>query len=168
MKNRPRIKLNLTFTDKLIEVSGWILLLGIWAFTLLSYSNLPETIAIHYNAVGEVNRFGEKSHLLILPIIGTILFVGMTILNKYPHIFNYPTIITEDNALDQYVNATQMIRILKLIIVFVFGLIIYSTISNGDCNSEGIGIWFLPLTITLFTLPTIYYLIRSMNIKSAK
>ena len=38
--------------------------------------------------------------------------------------FNYPSQITKENAVHQYTNATRMIRVLKLVIVVLFGLIV--------------------------------------------
>ena len=113
MADRPKIKLNLSKSDKVIEITSWALLIGIWVLAILNFSDLPETIPTHYNGAGEADGFGEKTNIFVLPVIGTILFIGMTILNNYPHIFNYPSTITNENAYNQYSNATRMIRILK-------------------------------------------------------
>ncbi|UOY07319.1 DUF1648 domain-containing protein [Muricauda sp. SCSIO 64092] len=114
MSNQPKIEPSLTTTDKMIGLLGWIALVGIWMLTLFHYSALPEIIPIHYNAAGEADEFGNKSHMLTLPIIATVLFMGLTFLNKFPHKFNYPTKTTTETALHQYTNATRLIRILKL------------------------------------------------------
>ena len=166
MDERPKIKLDLTNTDKVIEFTGWTLLIGTWILAILSFSDLPESIPTHFNGAGEADGFGGKNNIFVLPIIGTILFFGMTMLNKNPHIFNYPKAITNENALRQYSNATRMIRVLKLIIVFVFGLILVMTLQNTNGNADGLGTWFLPLTIGLFIIPTLYFLIKSMKINS--
>ena len=107
---RPKIRIELTTADKAVEILGWFSLLAIWIFTIASYSNLPDTIPIHYNGAGKADGFGSKINMLMLPFIATILFVGMTVANKFPHVFNYPTKITEENALRQYTNATRMMR----------------------------------------------------------
>jgi uncharacterized membrane protein len=166
MEGRPKVKLDLTNTDKVIEFTGLTLLIGIWILAILSFSDLPESIPTHFNGAGEADGFGERTNIFVLPIIGTITFIGLTLLNKNPHIFNYPKTITNENALNQYSNATRMIRVLKLIIVFVFGLILVRTLQNTNGNADGIGTWFLPLTIGLFIIPTLYFLIKSMKINS--
>jgi hypothetical protein len=102
---------------------------------------------------------------LTLPLVATVLFIGLTILNKFPHIFNYPTEITEDNALRQYTNATRLIRYLKVIIVVIFGLIAFETIRHANGQTEGLGIWFLPMTMGLIFIPLIYFLIKSTKTK---
>jgi uncharacterized membrane protein len=163
MSNRPKIKLNLTTTDKLIELAGWLGLIAIWILTVSNYEALPETIPIHYNAAGEADAFGDKWTILTLPVIALILFVGMTILNRYPHIFNYPITITQENALKNYTLATRLIRFLKLVIVIVFGLIVIKTIQTANGNANGLGTWFLPVSIGLFLIPMVYYVTKTIK-----
>ena len=165
MNKRPRIKLQLNQTDKILEIVGWISVVGIWALPLINYSILPEIIPIHFNGAGKADEFGNKTHIFVLPIISTLLFIGLTTLNKHPHMFNYPSQITKENAVHQYTNATRMMRVLKLVIVLLFGLIIFKTIENVNGNADGLGTWFLPFTIGLFISLTIYFLIISMKDK---
>lgn len=166
MKESSKIKS--TKTDRIIEVIGWILLLGIWVLAIISFSDLPDTIPIHFNASGKADRFGEKTNIFILPIIGTILFIGMTFLIKNLHILKYPTATTDKDVYRQYSNTAQMIRILKLVIVLVFGLIVMKTLQNANGNADGLGAWFLPLTIGSFIVPIIYFLVKSIKVKSNK
>jgi len=162
---RPKIRIELTTADKAVEILGWFALLTIWIFTIASYSNLPDTIPIHYNGAGKADGFGSKINILILPFIATILFVGMTIANKFPHVFNYPTKITEENALRQYTNATRMMRYLKLVLVVLFSLIAFKTIQNTWGQSAGLGVWFLPLTMGLIFIPLTCFIIKSFRAK---
>ena len=165
MEKRPKYKLVLTITDKSLEIIGWLLIIAVWALTIINYSKLPSVIPIHYNLTGQADGFGGKGTIITLPIIATILFVGMTVLNRFPHIFNYPTTITKDNALRQYTNATRMIRVLKLIIVIIFGLIAYQTIQNATGQANGLGEWFLPLILALIHIPLIYFVVKSYRRK---
>ncbi len=47
MNKRPRIKLQLKQTDKILKVVGWVSVVGIWALSLTNCSILPEIIPIH-------------------------------------------------------------------------------------------------------------------------
>ena len=165
MGERPKLKLELTTFDKTLEILGWTSILAIWVLTITNYTNLPNTIPIHYNGAGQADGFGGKATILTLPIIATVLFIGLTILNKFPHIFNYPTNITQENALRQYTNATRLIRYLKLIIVVIFGLIAFKTIQNASGEADGLGIWFLPLTLGLIFIPLTYFVVKSFRDK---
>lgn len=165
MQSRPKIKLELTTTDKIFEITGWIAVLTIWILTVTNYSALPETIPTHYNAAGRADGFGGKGTILTLPLIATILLIELTILNKFPHIFNYPTTITSENALRQYTNATRLIRYLKLIVVVIFGFIAFKATQSATENSEGPGVWFLPLTLSMIFIPLLYFVINSFRAK---
>jgi len=165
MNKRPRIKLQLKQTDKVLEIVGWVSVVGIRALPLTNCSILPEIIPIYFNGAGKADGFGNKTHIFVLPIISTLLFIGLTILNKHPHIFNYPNQITKENAVDQYTNATRMMRVLKLVIVLLFGLIVFKTIQNVNGHADGLGTWFLPFTIGLFIMLTLYFLMMSMKDK---
>jgi len=160
---RPKIKLIPTTADKLVEALGWLILLALWGWTITHYSSLPETIPTHFNAAGEADGFGSKASIIGLPFIATLLFIGLTILNRYPHIFNYPTAITQDNALRLYTLATRMLRYLKLVLVLVFGGIEFMTIQHAAGEASGLGVWFLPLTLVLVFLPLIYFVVKSVQ-----
>ena len=160
---RPKITLIPTNADKLVELLGWIMLLAIWALTISQYSTLPDTIPTHFNGAGQADGFGSKATILSSPVIASLLFIGLTVLNRYPHSFNYPTAITQDNALQLYTLATRMLRYLKLVLVLVFGGIEFMTIKHASGKAAGLGAWFLPLTLVLVFLPLIYFVVKSVQ-----
>ena len=162
-EERPKLKIQLSPTDKVLELLGWGVLLALWAWTGTSFSNLPDSIPTHFNAAGEADGFGRKASIIGLPVIATLLFIGLTILNRYPHSFNYPTAITQDNALRLYTLATRMLRYLKLVLVLVFGGIELMTIQHAIGKGAGLGVWFLPLTLVLVFLPVIYFVVKSVQ-----
>ena len=162
---RPKITLIPSTADKLVELLGWLILLTLWGWTFTHYSALPDTIPTHFNAAGEADGFGSKASIIGLPLIATLLFIGLTVLNRYPHIFNYPAAITQDNALRLYTLATRMLRYLKLVLVLVFGGIEFMTIQNATGKAAGLGAWFLPLTLVLVFLPLLYFVVKSVQKK---
>jgi len=164
MEERPKIKLELTTADKTLELVGWISIFAVWLLTITNYNKLPDIIPIHYNRAGEANGFGGKGNIVTLPLVATVLFIGLTVLNMFPHIFNLPANITKDNALRQS-NATRLIRYLKLIIVVIFGLTAFKTIQNTNGEANGLGVWFLPLTLGLIFIPLSYFVVESFKTK---
>ena len=165
LEGRPKLKVQLTTTDKLLELLGWGVLLALWVWTGTSYSNLPDSIPTHFNAAGEADDYGRKASIFGLPVVASLLYIGLTLLNRVPHSFNFPTPVTQENALIQYTNATRMIRSLKLILVVVFGGISFQTIQQANGETDGLGIWLLPVTLGLIFLPLIYFVIKSFQTK---
>lgn len=159
LESRPIIKPPLSLNDKVVEVVSSILMITTWILTLSCYTYLPDTIPIHYNFKGAADGYGDKSTVFILPSIATLLFLLLTVLNKYPHIFNYPTKITENNALRQYTIATKMLRCLKLIISIIFGFISYKIMTY----SSSIGVWFIPILFIILAAVLSYFIIKSLG-----
>ena len=163
---RPKIDLEKDAFDWVIEILGFLLLGALIIFPLYLYKTLPERISIHYNALGEADSFSSKNTIWILPAIGVVMFVGLTILNRFPHIFNYPTEITEKNAASQYHNATKLIRVLNLLIVGTFFYISIQTMLGARNEDIGLGSWFLPVFFVAILAPVICYIYRAIKTKA--
>ncbi len=163
METRPKIKFTLSPFDNKLELASKVFLVAMWGLTIYTFFKLPTTIPIHFNASGQVDNYGNKSTLLILPILATIIYFGLTQLNKYPHIFNYMTKITEDNAVRQYTIATRMLRFLKLAILIIFSIVILFAYLTTIGLTNGLGVWFLPLTFGLLLIPTIISISQSLK-----
>lgn len=159
--NRPKIELEKDTLDLFVEATGVVLLLALIVLPIVFYSQLPEKIPTHFGADGTADNYGSKDSIWFLPVIGTILFVGMFILNKHPHIFNYPTRITVDNAKRQYKNATKLIRFLNTTVVLVFTYITFSTINITLGKQEGLGTYFLLAFLALVFVPVVYHLFKA-------
>ena len=158
---KPKLKIKLEKFDYLLEAVSWIGIIFLWLLFIFKYKELPEIIPTHYNIKGEVNNLGKKSTLIILPIVATIIFVGVSIVSKFPHLMNYPIEITNENAEKQYQISTRLLRILKISIVIIFSLILYSTILHTSKNSQDLGKWFLPSVLILIFIPIFYFLIKA-------
>lgn len=160
MEPRPRIKLILSLLDKIIEWLCVLLFAMLWLLTIYFYFKMPQTIPTHFNGFGKPDSFGDKGTLFISPIIGSLIYVGMTTLNKYPHVFNYLSTITTENARDQYGIATRTLRFIKLVVLVIFNaIVLYTYFITEDAVGE-LAKWFLPMIFALIILPIIYFIIQ--------
>jgi uncharacterized membrane protein len=166
METRPQIKLTSSKLDNLLELFGRLFVASMWLLTIYVFFKLPKVIPIHFGASGQPDRYGDKLILLSLPIIATILYFSLTWLIKYPHIFNYSTKITEANAEKQYSIATRMLRFIKISILIIFSLIILFVYLTTIGATNGLGIWYLPLTLCLILIPTIVSISESFKKKN--
>ena len=163
MEPRPKIKLTLSPLDNAIELSSIIFICFLWSLTLYIFLKLPTIIPIHFNASGKADNYGNKKTLLILPLIATIIYFAITQLNKRPHILNYMTTITKDNAEKEYTGATRTLRFLKLVIVLIFSLIILLTSLTSSGVKNGLGFWFLPMIFGLLLILTVIITYQSFK-----
>lgn len=101
-KQRPVLHLSRSPLDMGLEV---VALLGVvvccW-IAFQSWDSLPETIPLHFGLSGEPNGWGSKATILILPAVAVLLEIVLTVVDRYPHTWNYPVPIKEENAKTQY------------------------------------------------------------------
>ena len=163
MENRPKINISLSTLDKILESIGKLLIIIIWGLTLFVYFKLPAIIPTHFNASGEPDGHGNKLTILILPILASLLYFGLTKLNQYPQSFNYIGTITVENAERQYTIASRMLRFLKIALLLIFSHIILFTYLTTIGLTNGLGVVFLPFTLGIALIPIIFYIRQSIK-----
>lgn len=158
--NRPKIDVPKEPIDLIIDLSSATILILIIVYTLIVYPELRETIPIHFDGSGQADGFGNKSTLWLLPGIAIVLFLGLFILNRYPHLHNYMVNITPENALKNYTFSTRVLRIVNLLCAILFAFIQYKMIAGAQEKAAELGSWFLPIVIgtsVLLPIILIYY-----------
>ena len=55
--------------DILMEVLCLVMLVGLTIYLGISWSSLPDKIPAHYDFAGNIDRWGKKGELLIVPIM---------------------------------------------------------------------------------------------------
>jgi uncharacterized membrane protein len=158
---RPVIELTPTPRDQILDMAGWVFLALLWAIIAISYGSLPDTIPTHFGASGQPDAFGPKATILGLPALGTAIFGGMTLLNRYPHLFNYPVNITEENALAHYTHATRMIRFIKVSVILTFTLVVWEIIRHARGQTGLSGGLFMAIVLGLVVAPVLWFTIRA-------
>jgi hypothetical protein len=89
----------------------------------------------------------------------------MQVFEKYPETNNYPERINESNVKEFYLNSRKMINIIKNLSLILFALILFESVSIALGWGNGLGKWFLPLTILGFGLPIIAGILKQRKIK---
>jgi len=147
---------------EIIAIGG--LVFGIFIL-LQSWSTLPDSIPAHFKFSGEVDRWGSKMELLLLPGLSLILYLGLTILSKYPHIYNYAVEITEENAKRQYHIARTMICWLKTEIVCIFTFIEWKSIQIALKQATASDMKFLTIMVVVVLVTMFYYVLKMFKEK---
>lgn len=155
---RPVIKLPLTNTEKVLEIISGIGILLIFILTAASWRIMPEQIPTHFGASGIPDGWGGKESLVFLPIGSFLLYLLLSVVNRYPHTFNYPWKITEENAKIQYQNARYLMVFLKAEIIWSFTYIQSITIQVALGKAGGLGYAYLAIFLTvLFGTIGVYF-----------
>jgi hypothetical protein len=78
--------------------------------------SLPYVIPTHVGPSGGIDSYGNKWVLItLLTGFNIALYAFITFINRYPHVFNYPIMITAENALGIYRISQRMMLWLKII-----------------------------------------------------
>ena len=146
--------------DWILIISGWIGLILMWYLALSNYSKLPDIIPTHFNLRGEADDYGSKATIFLLPVVATILFIGMTLLVRYPTQWNYYSNVTPEDAAYHYSWARTIINYYNFAITLAFSIIISEVTVVALNKSDGFGTWTLLLNLGLFLIPMPYFLIK--------
>ncbi len=138
--NRPSIKLKLRPIDLAIEVISIISLLFLFGLSLAIFF-YGERFTIPTNGYGSVWFFAVK---------GLFIYVGLTILGRFPHILNYPVEVSLDNAEKLYRSATMLIRLVKMLLILSFAF--FSLCSAGLANGLVCRLFILIFFILIIAL----------------
>ncbi|GMK37859.1 hypothetical protein PCCS19_09130 [Paenibacillus sp. CCS19] len=163
MDQRPVIRLARSPLEVLLEVLNIIIIVGMVVYFLIRWWDLPSDIPIHFDGSGEADGWGNRATLLLFPIMAIVPYSIITAISRFPHTFNYPIRITEQNAPELYRLTVQMLVWLKFEIVLLFasiGVIMIRSAENG--RAEGVGIF--TIIAALVILGTVFgyliYIIR--------
>ena len=150
------LRLKNNIFDYSVNLACIIQLAGIVIYLIAVWGGLPDKIPGHYNATGEIDRWGSKSELIVLPIISWLLYMMMTAVEQFPQIWNTGGVtVTEENKYRVTRILKNMIGTLKLVVVTVF-----TFISLNSSRGEALPVWFMPVFLVLTFAPIIFFSVK--------
>jgi len=161
---RPVLKIPRSPLENVTEV---LAVLGIIVNALILYyywPALPDVIPTHFGISGEADGWGSKNTLFLLVGTNVGLYVMMTVLNFFPHTFNYLVEITEKNARAQYANARLMMNFMKVELVYLFAYVTWGTVQAALGNASGLDDRIMNIAIIVITVSPLYFIWRMRGI----
>ena len=164
-KERPRIQIQQTSTDRWLDVITYLLLIFLISYPVYLYSSLPEPNAVHTNISRQLFSYKSKEIILVLPALGVFLFIILTVLLRYPHIYNYPEKVTEENALPIYTGGVRFMRIMRIWVLIIFILVMKGSMGIALNRQEEFVRLILPFVFLFTAMLIIYVFIKLLRIK---
>jgi hypothetical protein len=163
---RPRIEVSRTLPDYVGEALAISGVLGGVLLLLILWADLPQEIPQRFGITGHPADWTDR-WIAFFPVSMAVgLYIGLTFLNRYPHIFNYPWPINEHNAVIQYRLARSMITWLKALCVLMLVAIVWSqarvALGNLDSVSPFMIMGFI-ITINAVLLLFVYRAYRCQD-----
>lgn len=149
-----KIKIRRTIPDMILEGLSLLGMAGTTLYLIVGWDSFPDRIPVHYNAAGEIDRWGGKGELLFLPVVMWILYIGITLIQRFPQIWNTGVQVTQENGARVYRILMYMVETLKLIITS--GL---SFLSVFGVTGRNLPAWFLPVFLGVTFADLIFWLV---------
>ncbi len=128
-------------------IVAWIVLVYLVVAALYGANKLPAKIPTHFGADGQPNGWGGPESLWMLPIVGTLIALMMTVVTRFPQSFNYPVRVTRENQARLQELALGMIAWLRLEVLCLFAWIEWATIETARQTRLGLPTGLLPASI---------------------
>ena len=162
---RPILKLPKTKFEKLWDYIGCGIFMLSILYIFIMWSEIPEEVPGHFNGAGEVDRWGTKIELFILPFIGVFLWILLSLLEKAPHMHNYPARLNENNVKAFYLNSRKTLNEIKNLCLIIFAVISFQMVRIAIGEVETIGWWLLPIVLIGTAIPIIKSIVATFKIK---
>lgn len=143
-----------------LEIASLTGLLYSYVLAIVPPEGSENSYPVHFGITGEPDAWGSSTAMFLLPILGTIFYLLLTILRRMPHKFNYPVPLSERNVQRQVRLALLTLAWVKLELVWSFTYIHARSIDVAAGLSAGLGSFFLPLFLGIIVgTAAIYFLL---------
>lgn len=124
-----------TTFSKIANLISLLSVVGIVLYVIITWENIPDMIPGHYNIAGEIDKYSSKNSIWILIVVQILLFTMMSVLERFPNIWNTGVQITEENRERLYTNLRNMQTYLKMMIMIYFSYMTLQSIAGERLNS---------------------------------
>ena len=154
------MKLKNNKIDWIIEIMCLTLLIGLTAYLIFHWSSIPDKIPAHYDWEGNIDRWGNKSDLIFLPMMSWFLYLLITGLQQVPLVWNTGVKITEENEERVYRTLKYMMETLKLIVVADLTYITVHSLMGKSLSG-----WFTMIVLVAVFGDLIFWIVRLYQVK---
>ena len=116
----------------IMTIIGGLVLLGTTVYVMISWTQMPEQIPLHYDFSGNVTDYGGKTALIPILAITWFIFILMTVLVKFPKAWNIPVTVTKENFERVYSITRGLMEAVKFEAVLLMIVTIISAVKGVD------------------------------------
>lgn len=158
---RPNIRPEWSVLEKILQIVCVLLLIVHLILLIKAWNVLPDNIPKHFGFAGKPDGYGSKSSLLFLPILSAVFYVLLTILERFPRIYNFSREITKRNAAFLYQAAREMLVCMKTEVLAVFLYVDFATVKMAQGAWNGLG-WWLSIVFLIVLFGSMGFYINKM------
>lgn len=158
-------KKSCSYIKKTAEFISVLLMLLVACIVIVFYRDIPSQVPLHYNIYGEADAYSRKWAIFIVPIVMMITYIALSILQKKPHIFNYPIKVTEQNKIKLYEVGVEMVVVFKAMSLLMLSSLSISSILDSINKNGYINAWLIIAIVLLWVIIFIYYIRKMYALK---
>ena len=146
--------------DIVLNMLCLIMLISTILFLIINWIKIPDKVPMRYDFTGNIERWGLKSEVIILPVSALILYIFMTIIEKFLQVWNTGVKVIEENKEQVYSILLHLTSTIKFIVVCVF---MYLTVKTA--LGVKLSAWFLPIFLLVIFGDLLYWIWRLLKVK---
>ena len=132
-----------------------------WAYVGYAWMKLPAEIPTHFDVSGNIDGYGSKAVIFLLPVMMIVMFVIMTVTEHFPQSWNFRNIrITPQNQEQIYALGKNMLLSMKLIIMLLF-----SFLTVMQTMGTGMPVIVMPVVLAVIFGDILFWMIRIYRYK---
>ncbi|MFQ8706495.1 MAG: DUF1648 domain-containing protein [Thomasclavelia sp.] len=148
-------KIKATKYQTVLNILSLLVLIGTILYLIIFWNTIPQKIPGHYNGNGIIDRWGNKSELIIPLVIGIIMYLGLSFVERCTKIWNIGVEVNEINREKVYSLTRELLITSKFFLTLNFSfLTINSSLSLNLPN------WYTLIFVGLLFVVIVVYTIR--------
>lgn len=132
-----------TVFSKIANLISLLSVVGIVLYIIITWKDIPDMIPGHYNIAGEIDKYSSKNSIWIILVVQILLFTMMSVLERFPNIWNTGVKITDKNREVVYTTLRNMQTYLKMMIMLYFSYMTFQSIAGERLNSISVFVFLI-------------------------
>lgn len=157
IKEQQKLKMPYSKTIIIFEAITFIVVILSLIFFAAHYNKLPVKIATHWNTAGVTDGWGDRSYVLILPIIMVVAYLALTVVSNVPAIYGRKIDIRARNVEKKYKNARDFLIWSKIEVSLMLAVVTANFARTGSMKASALFIVVLSVFAIIFIFTLLYF-----------
>jgi hypothetical protein len=131
----------MTLSEHLVEAAGAAVIAIVVIGAVFELPQLPAVFPLYIGSDRRPDGWGTPNVLALLPAIAAVIYVALSVLQRFPEVYHYRTAVTEANAAVLYRRGRWLVRAIKIAITLIFATVFYFALRAAEGSPEVFRTW---------------------------
>jgi uncharacterized membrane protein len=152
--------------ERVLQLATVAVLMILMGYAVAVWGKLPARVPVHFAASGIPDAWGPSSSLMVLPILGVVLFVVLTVLERFPRLGKHRVALARENAEALQRLGRQLVLTVKLTTTAVLAYIFWASTRVALGEMRGLHAWFFPGMLAVLGATLVVFVPRMVRLRS--